>query len=65
MRKRKVLFVTEASFHPTGYSVYTKEVLNRLHNHPELEVAEVACFTDSNASEIKDIPWKFYANVPD
>lgn len=65
MRKRKVLFMTEASFHPTGYSVYTKEVLSRLHNHPELEVAEVACFTDGNAPEIKNIPWKFYPNIPD
>jgi glycosyltransferase involved in cell wall biosynthesis len=64
MRKRKVLFVTEASFHPTGYSVYTKEVLSRLHNHPELEVAELGCYADANTPEVKDIPWKFYPNVP-
>jgi len=64
MRKKKVLFVTEASFHPTGYSVYTKEVLKRLHKHPELEVAELASFTGPEAQELKDIPWKVYPNVP-
>jgi glycosyltransferase involved in cell wall biosynthesis len=64
MRKKKVLFVTEASFHPTGYSVYTKEVLKRLHKHPELEVAELASFTGPEAPELKDIPWKVYPNVP-
>lgn len=65
MPKKKVLFVTEASFHPTGYSVYTNEVLSRLHKNSELEVAELACFTDKNATEIQNIPWKFYANIPD
>lgn len=64
MRKRKVLFVTEASFHPTGYSVYTKEVLARLNKHPDLEVAELSCFTGPEAEEIKTTPWKMYPNVP-
>lgn len=64
MRKRKVLFVTEAHFHPTGYSVYTKEVLSRLHKHPELEVAELACFVGPEAPELKNSPWKIYPNMP-
>jgi glycosyltransferase involved in cell wall biosynthesis len=64
MRKRKVLFVTEASFHPTGYSVYTKEVLSRLSRHPEIEVAELGCYADANTPDIKNVPWKFYPNVP-
>lgn len=64
MRKRKVLFVSEASFHPTGYSVYTKEVLSRLHKHPELEVAELACYADPDTPEIKSVPWKIYPNMP-
>lgn len=64
MRKRKVLFVSEASFHPTGYSVYTKEVLSRLHKHPELEVAELACYAGPEMEEVKQTPWKIYPNVP-
>ena len=62
--RKKVLFVTEASFHPTGYSVYTKEVLARLNRSPELEVAELACFTGPESPEIKNIPWRFYPNIP-
>lgn len=64
MRKRKILFVTEASFHPTGYSVYTKEVLSRLHKNPELEVAELACFTGPESPELQEVPWRVYPNVP-
>lgn len=64
MKKRKVLFVTEAHFHPTGYGVYTYEVLSRLNKHPQLEVAELACFTGPEAPEIKESPWKVYPNVP-
>lgn len=64
MQKRKVLFVTEANFHPTGYSVYTKEVLSRLNKHPQLEVAELACFIGPECEEIKTTPWKVYPNIP-
>ena len=64
MRKRKVLFVTEANFHPTGYSVYTKEVLSRLMKHPKLEVAELACFVGPESEELKNTPWKVYPNAP-
>lgn len=64
MRKRKILFVTEAHFQPTGYAVYTKEVLSRLHAHPELEVAELACFVGPEAPELKNSPWKIYPNIP-
>jgi glycosyltransferase involved in cell wall biosynthesis len=64
MRKKRVLFVTEASFHPTGYSVYTKEVLTRLNKCPDIEIAELACFTASDSEELKSIPWKVYPNIP-
>jgi glycosyltransferase involved in cell wall biosynthesis len=64
MRKVKVLFVTEASFHPTGYSVYTKEVLSRLSKHPNLEVAELACYCSIDDPNIQNTPWKVYPNVP-
>ena len=65
MRKKKVLFVTEASFHATGYSVYTKEVLSRLSKYPELEVAELACYANLNSPELKEVDWKIYPNAPD
>ena len=56
MRKKKILFVTEASFHPTGYSVYTKEVLTRLNKYEEFEVAELAAFTGPESPELKNVP---------
>ena len=65
MRKKKVLFVTEASFHPTGYSVYTKEVLSRLHKKQDLEIAELACFAGPDSPEIQTVPWRVYPNIPD
>ena len=44
MRKKKVLFVSEASWKNTGYAVYTREVLSRLNQIYEIEVAELACY---------------------
>lgn len=67
MKRKKVLFVTEAHWNTTGYSVYTKEVLSRLAQVPELELAELACFT--NLAQVqehqKKVPWKIYCNTPD
>lgn len=64
MRKKKILFVTEASWLSTGYSVYTKEVLSRLNQIEEFEVAELACYVDRNDPNIKKVPWGVYPNKP-
>lgn len=60
----KVLMCTEASFLPTGYGVYSKELLSRLNQYPDIEVAELSCYTDVNSNEFQQIPWKAYANKP-
>lgn len=50
----------------TGYSVYSKEVLSRLHKHyPEFEVAELACYTTASNPKITEVPWKVFANKPE
>ena len=64
MRKKKILFVSEASWLNTGYSVYTKEVLSRLNQIEEFEVAELACYVETNDPRAKNVPWKFYGNKP-
>ena len=64
MRKKKILFVSEASWLSTGYSVYTKEVLSRLSQIEEFEVAELACYVDPNDPNVEKTPWKVYANKP-
>tara|TARA_Y100000592_G_scaffold16053_1_gene23663 strand:- start:3705 stop:5369 length:1665 start_codon:yes stop_codon:yes gene_type:complete len=64
MRNKKVLFVSEASWMSTGYSVYTKEVLSRLNQIDGLEVAELACYADALDENGKKTPWKCYPNKP-
>tara|TARA_R110002020_G_scaffold320021_1_gene536052 strand:+ start:1470 stop:3122 length:1653 start_codon:yes stop_codon:yes gene_type:complete len=64
MRTKKILFCTEASFMPTGYSVYTKEVLSRLSQNPLFEVAELACYCDGTEPEVAKSPWKVFPNKP-
>ena len=62
--KKKILFCTEASWYATGYSVYTKEVLSRLCQIDEFEVAELGCYAESSEAQDKNLPWKFYGNKP-
>ncbi len=64
MNKKRILMVTEFSQLPTGYSVYSKEVLSRLHQIPEFEVAELACYCSEDDPKIQDIPWKIFPNKP-
>ena len=64
MRKKKILFVSEASWLSTGYSVYTKEVLSRLNQIDEFEVAEISCYADKNDPRGKQSKWRCYPNKP-
>ena len=63
-RKLRILWCGEASFLNTGYSIYAKEVLSRLHETGKYEIAELACYAYDNNPEIKSIPWKVYPNMP-
>ena len=65
MTPKKILFCTEAHYLPTGYSVYTKELLSRLHADPRFEVAELACYADNKSVKANAKgPWKIYPNKP-
>jgi glycosyltransferase involved in cell wall biosynthesis len=61
--KKKILIANDASYIGSGYGVYGKEILTRLHNSDKFEVAELGCYATVNSPEIKDIPWKFYPNA--
>tara|TARA_Y100000310_G_scaffold335044_1_gene416135 strand:+ start:425 stop:2068 length:1644 start_codon:yes stop_codon:yes gene_type:complete len=63
-RNKKILFCSEASWLSTGYSIYTKEVLSRLHQIEGFEVAELSCYVDKNNPNIQSVPWKVYPNKP-
>lgn len=62
-RKIKILLCNEASFLSTGYGVYGKEILKRLHDSGEYEVAEIGCYATIEDFAKHKIPWKFYPNA--
>ena len=65
MKNKKILFVSEAPWFSTGYSVYTKEVLSRLCNVQGLEFAQLGIYASESDPEIKKYPWKIYPNKPE
>lgn len=62
-RKKRIFICNDASYIHSGYGIYGKELLSRLHNSGKYEVAELGCYTSVGHPSIKDIPWKFYPNA--
>jgi len=63
-RKKKILWVGEASFLNTGFSVYGKEVLSRLYQTGKYELAELGIYGAVFEPRRLDIPWTYYGNLP-
>lgn len=61
--KKRIFIANDAHFIGSGYGVYGKELLTRLHNSGKYEIAELGCYADESRPEIKNIPWKFYPNA--
>lgn len=61
--KKRILTVNDPSFLNTGYSIYGREILTRLHNSDKYEVAELACYCDAGHPKIASTPWKCYPNA--
>ena len=64
MRKKRILFCSEATFLNTGYATYTREILNYLHSTGKYELAEMASYGEKFDPRAKNIPWKFYGVLP-
>ena len=64
MRKKRILFCSEATFLNTGYATYTREILNYLHSTGKYELAEMASYGERNDPKASNIPWKFYGVAP-
>jgi len=64
MRKKRILWVNEAHWQGTGYSVYGKEVLERLNKVEEFEVAELATHVTKEDKQVHSSPWRVYPNRP-
>jgi glycosyltransferase involved in cell wall biosynthesis len=65
MRKKKILFISEAAYLNTGYAKYSKEVISRIHNAGKHEIAEFSIYGYADDTRRLSIPWKNYANMPD
>lgn len=65
MSKKRVLFVSEASYLNTGYATYSREVLKRLYSSSKYEVAEFSIYGGIEDKRRSSIPWKNYPNMPD
>lgn len=62
--KTRVLWVGELHDLNTGYSVYAKELLTRLSQCEEIEVAELACYCTPTHPKVSNWHWKIYPNMP-
>lgn len=66
-RKKRILFVGEASFLNTGFSTYYRELLPRLHATGKYEIAELGSYArpdDPRIDEFIQGRWKFYGAMP-
>ena len=61
--KKRIFIANDASILDTGYGVYGKEIISRIHKSDKYEIAELGCYSDINNNAIKNIPWKFYPNA--
>lgn len=64
-RKPKILWMGEATFLHTGYSVYGREVLSRLHATNKYEIAELGVYGHFADQRAREIPWTYYGCLPD
>ena len=61
MRKKRVLMVGENNIAKSGFGLYTREILSRLHATGKYKLAELSCF---NVNVHNDhVPWKVYPNA--
>ncbi len=65
MRKKRVLFVSEASYLNTGYATYSREVIARLQATGKYDIAEFSVYGTVDHKDRGSIPWKNYPNMPD
>lgn len=64
MKKKKVLFINETSFLPTGLARYGKEILLRLYASNKYELAEFGYYGEPEDPRIASIPWTYFNNKP-
>lgn len=61
----KVLFCGEATYLKSGYAIYGKNLISRIHATSGFEVAEFANYGSSKDKRSTTVPWKMYCNLPE
>ena len=64
MRKKRILFCSEATFLNTGYATYAREVLKYLHSTGKYELAELASYGERSDPRANSLPWLYYGVMP-
>jgi len=62
MRKKRILMVGENHIAKSGFGLYTREILSRLHKCDKYEIAELSCF--NSGAHAPQVPWKVYPVMP-
>ena len=62
MSKKRILLCSEATFINSGYANYGCQIMNRLYQTGEFELAEIGCFGKDHPS-VSRPPWKIYYPV--
>lgn len=60
MRKKRILFCSEATFLNTGYATYTREILNYLYHTEKYEIAELGSYGNPDDQRQINIPWTYF-----
>ena len=63
-KKKKVLFISEAAYLNTGYAKYSKEIISRIFNTKNYDIAEFSIYGSPDDPRRASIPWKNYCNLP-
>ena len=63
MRKKRILFCTEATFLHTGYATYTEEVMKYLYGTGKYELAELGAYSYTGDPQAQT-PWRFFGVMP-
>jgi glycosyltransferase involved in cell wall biosynthesis len=64
VRKKRVLWVGEASFLSTGFSTYGLEILKRLHATGKYDLCELGVYAHPQDERIVGMPWGFVPAMP-
>lgn len=61
MRKKRILMVGENNIAKSGFGLYTREILSRLHKTGKYKIAELSSFNFNQNNN--HVPWKVYPNA--